>query len=102
MELLASIVLLGLFIVGVDTIGGGDTGPDQPAERMAGLFRRLSELAWPIGVQEETDPSRWPAISTRRDGADASGSVIVEGRVPAVSVRRVDGRRQVHLGQWLH
>jgi hypothetical protein len=59
MELVASVVLLGSFLVGVDALSGGGPGSAEPAGRMIGLFRHAADLAWPAGVQEETDSRRW-------------------------------------------
>jgi hypothetical protein len=92
MELLLSIALLALFIVGVEltSMGWSDAGL---AGRLSGLFSSRPDLAWPAGVQEDDD-HRWSARFARplvdhRQPAGASAAEIIEDHVRPVPVRPV-------------
>jgi hypothetical protein len=58
MELLLSIALLAVFIVGVELTSMGWTDAGL-AGRLTGLFGSRADLGWPTGVQEDDD-HRWP------------------------------------------
>jgi hypothetical protein len=85
MELVASVVLLGSFLVGVDTLAGAGPGGDEPAGWMTGLFRHAADLAWPAGVQEETDSRPWAGADDMPLTAVAGGSpeITEDGTEPA-------------------
>jgi hypothetical protein len=91
MELIVSIALLALFIVGVEltSMGWTDTGL---AGRLTGLFSSSADLAWPAGVQEDDD-HRWLARLDLRPGIarpwPADAAEIVERGVRPVPVSRV-------------
>jgi hypothetical protein len=98
MDLLLSIALLAVFIVGVEltSMGWTDTGL---AGRLAGLFSSRVDIAWPTGVQEDDD-HRWPnwlevpPVAHRQapgafGAAGASDAEIIEDHVRPVPVRPV-------------
>jgi len=95
MELLLSIALLALFIVGVEltSMGWTDAGP---AGRLTGLFGSRADIGWPSGVQEDDD-HRWPdrhelPVFERRPSSDALVAEILEDHVrpvPVIPVRRI-------------
>jgi hypothetical protein len=91
MELLLSIALLALFIVGVELTSMGWTDASITG-RLTGLFSSRVDLAWPAGVQEDDD-HRWPARPDLHPGIarpwHADSAEIVERGVRPVPVSRV-------------
>jgi hypothetical protein len=91
MDLLLSIALLAVFIIGVEltSMGWSDTGL---AGRLAGLFSSRVDLAWPTGVQEDDD-HRWleglqpQGVGRRRSSSELAE--ILEDHVRPVPVRPV-------------
>jgi hypothetical protein len=96
MELLLSIALLALFIVGVELTSMGWTDAGL-AGRLAGLLGSLGDPAWPPGVQEDDD-YRWPdqaqleAFGRRR--SSSALAEILEDHVRPVPVRPVQRIRR--------
>jgi len=89
MELVASVVLLGSFLVGVDALSGAGPGSAEPAGRMIGLFRHAADLACPAGVQEETDSRRWAGGDDVPFSAVADTPEISEGGTEPAPIARV-------------
>ncbi len=91
MEILLSVALLALFIVGVELTSMGWTDGGL-ADRLTGLFSSRMDMAWPSGVQEDDD-HRWPARVDTDPGIARSWHVdsaeLVEGGVRPVPVCRV-------------
>jgi hypothetical protein len=95
MELLLSIALLAVFIVGVELTSMGWTDAGL-AGRLTGLFGSRADLGWPSGVQEDDD-HRWPdrlelAAFERRPSSSAWVAEILEDHVrpvPVIPVRRI-------------
>jgi hypothetical protein len=95
MELLLSIALLALFIVGVELTSMGWTDAGL-AGRLTGLFGSRADLGWPSGVQEDDD-HRWPdrrelPVFERSLSSSAWVAEILEDHVhpvPVIPVRRI-------------
>ena len=89
MELVASVVLLGSFLVGVDALSGAGPSSAEPAGRMIGLFRHAADLAWPAGVQAEADSRRWAGRDEVPPAAVAESPEITEGGTEPAPLARV-------------
>ncbi len=97
MELLLSIALLALFIVGVELTSMGWTDAGL-AGRLAGLFSSRVDLAWPAGVQEDDD-HRWlerlqpKGVEHRRSSSELVAEILEDHvrPVPVWPVRRSRG-----------
>jgi hypothetical protein len=89
MELVASVVLLGSFLFGVDALAGAGPGSHDPAGWMTGLFRHAADLAWPAGVQEETDSRPWAGRDHMPPAAVADRPEITEGGTAPAPLARV-------------
>ena len=56
---------------------------------MTSLFRRAAELAWPVGVQEETDSRHWAGGDDMPSTAVADPPEITEGGAEPARLARV-------------
>jgi hypothetical protein len=92
MDLLLSIALLVVFIVGVELTSMGWTDAGL-AGRLTGLFGSRADLGWPSGVQEDDD-HRWlegllpRGVEPRRSSGDLVAEIL-EDHVRPVPVRPV-------------
>jgi hypothetical protein len=95
MDLLLSIALLVVFIVGVELTSMGWTDAGL-AGRLTGLFGSRADLGWPSGVQEDDD-HRWPerllprGVEPRRSSGDLVAEILEDHvrPVPVLPVRRI-------------